>query len=497
MKYLNKAILVLLMATAFGYGQSGEFITPKYIFFLIGDGMSMTQVHTAEGYLQQTQVGPDKEGTSGVKQLNMTRMPVIGLQNTFASDRFITDSAAAGTAMACGHKTSCGTIAMDSSRTKAMPTIAEKARDKGMKVGILTSVSIDHATPACFYAHQPDRGMYWQISMELSRSDFDFFGGGGMKGEKVSDGKRSLQPGKPKAAADNDPLEAVRSKGYSIATNRAELQAIEPGTKTFAYSKDFIDGDWSMPYSIDKPEEDLSLAEYTREAIRILDNPSGFFMMVEGGKIDWACHANDARTVIGEVLAFDEVVGVALDFYHKHPAETLIVVTGDHETGGLAMGFAGMNYDTAFEVMARQKISFQNFTDTVLKDYKEQADWDDEDDDMDSEIKELLDNYFGLDYSELSDFERALLEKAYDQTMTRKRSKGQEFSLLYGGYEPLTVTATHLLNRKSGISWSSYSHTAVPVPVYAIGAGSHMFEMMFNNSDTPRKMAEIMQVSLD
>lgn len=496
-KVYNFIFVVLLSLVSAIYAQQGEIKTPKYVFFFIGDGMSATQVHTTEAYLQQSTIGSDVQGRTDVISLNMTQMPVVGLQTTYATDRFITDSAAAGSALACGQKTSCGTIGMNASRTEVLPSIAEKARDKGMKVGIVSSVSIDHATPACFYAHQPSREHYWQISQQLGDSGFNYFAGGGMKGRAVSGGKRSYMPDKPEANDDNDPLVKARRSGYTIATTRQELAEVKPGTKTFAYSKNFLDGGDAMPYEIDRPAEDLSLAEYTAEGIRLLNNPDGFFMMIEGGKIDWACHANDARTVIDDVIAFDNAIKVALDFYNKHKDETLIVVTGDHETGGMTMGFAGTQYSVAFEMLANQKMSMDAFNAKVLGPYKRNANWSSEDDDMDSSIKNAIADAFGLSYDSLSGYEKEILEKAYDQTMTSRKERGDHIYLLYGGYEPLTVAAIHLLNRKAGIAWSSYSHTAVPLPVYAIGCESWRFDGMYQNSDIARKLAATMKVQFD
>jgi len=139
------------------------------------------------------------------------------------------------------------------------------------------------------------------------------------------------------------------------------LQAVAPGVKTFAYGNDVYTQDadptyksYSMPYEIDRAADNLFLADYTAEGIRLMNNPRGFFMMIEGGKIDWACHANDAMAAIQDTIAFDDAVAVAVDFMNEHPRRTLIVVTGDHECGGMTLGFAGTNYDTYFEVLNGQ-----------------------------------------------------------------------------------------------------------------------------------------------
>jgi hypothetical protein len=149
----------------------------KYVFFFIGDGMASVQIHAAEAYLEAE--NHDLPGAPKAELLTMSQFPVQGMATTFADNRFITGSAAAGTALACGVKTSIGNISMAPDETTPYTSVAELARDAGMKVGIVSSVSIDHATPAVFYAHQPSRSMYYEISQDLANSDFDYFGGGG------------------------------------------------------------------------------------------------------------------------------------------------------------------------------------------------------------------------------------------------------------------------------------------------------------------------------
>ena len=146
----------------------------KYVFLFIGDGMGISQVTTAEVF-QANINGKDYEA------VGFSKFPHTGFCTSHAANRFITASAAAGTALATGHKTNIGRIAMDTKADSALVTIAEKAKTMGMKVGIISSASIDHATPAAFYAHQDSRNMYHEISLELVTSDFDFFGGGGFR----------------------------------------------------------------------------------------------------------------------------------------------------------------------------------------------------------------------------------------------------------------------------------------------------------------------------
>jgi alkaline phosphatase len=477
----------LLLALSFTMANAGppkskqHYTPPKYIFYFIGDGMASVQIHAAEAYLASLQARDDTPGAIKTSPLAMSQFPVQGMITTYADNRFITGSAAAGTALACGKKTSIGTIAMDPLGTTPYPSIAELAKAKGMKVGIVSSVSIDHATPAVFYAHQPSRQNYHEISMELANSDFDYFAGGGFK--------------KPVSETENA-IETAQANGFSIVTTREELAAVEPGARTIAYNHTLAGGA-SLFYEVDRPYDHISLAEFTAEGIRLLDNSNGFFMMVEGGKIDWACHANDARASIDDTIAFDNAVGKAIAFYNAHPGETLIVVTADHECGGLTLGFAGTGYDTAFELLAGQSKSYEAFQADLDAYFESNSSTD-----MDAEMWTLVNTSFGLDGNsltlstddDLTEYEKARLESAFDMSRDNITPSTDEDRLLYGSYEPFIVTLTHTLNRKAGIAWNSYSHTGVPVPVLAMGKSAGVFNGFYDNTDVAKKLAMAMDV---
>jgi alkaline phosphatase len=461
-----------------------------YVFFLIGDGMGIAQIQAAQAYLarahQSTGIPaqPYPPSDPKVYPLAMTRLPVCGLQTTYAADRFITDSAAAGTALACGIKARDGVISKKLDGSDAV-TIAELAKDQGMKVGIITSVSVDHATPAVFYAHEASRNNYYNIGVQLANSDFDFFGGGGF-----------LQPAGA-GGAEPHVLDIAQAKGFTVARGATELAAISPGTRTIAIDP-YLDDSQALYYEIDRVHdpETLTLAEYTAEAIRLLDNPHGFFMMIEGGKIDWACHANDARTAIDETLAFDKAVAEALAFYEQHPDDTLIVVTGDHETGGMTLGFAGTKYSTAFDKIAAQKMSYVAFGDKVLTPYKKSVDK------SKAKLDDLLpaiEDAFGLKYDSLAALQKDELAVAFQRSIGNEvvRPVQEDQYLLYGGYEPLTVKITQIVNQNAGLGWTSYSHTGVPVTTFARGAGQELFAGYYDNTDIFRKLASVLGVSVN
>ncbi len=468
---LAAAALILSTApAAWAKSASDGGQTAKYVFLFIGDGMGFPQKTAAEQY----------EG----KRLTIDTFPAHGVTTTFAADRFITGSAASATAIGCGQKTNIGVIGMTPD-LKPVKSVAEIARDRGMKVGIISSVSIDHATPAAFYAHVKSRSMYHEIDHALAESNFDFFGGGGLKDPA---GKKSKAP-------KGDALEKARQNGYKVISDRASFMALKPGDGKVLAWNEWLQDSGAMPYAMDqRPDKDISIAEFTQKAVEMLDNDKGFFLMVEGGKIDWACHANDAAAAIKNTLAFDEAVRVGLKFYEDHPDETLVVTTGDHECGGLTLGFAGTKYDTYFNYLNGQKISFQQFTDEKV------ASFDGELDDM----KALITEYFGLkfdgdpktDHLALAPHEVAMIESAFKRSVEGETegSKNPETYLLYGGYDPLTVTITHLLNQKAGLAWTSYKHTGVPVGSTAIGVGSERFNGYYDNTDLALKIMEGMGV---
>jgi alkaline phosphatase len=244
---------------------------------------------------------------------------------------------------------------------------------------------------------------------------------------------------------------------------------------------------------MDRPADHLSLAEFTQRGIEILDNDKGFFMMVEGGKIDWACHANDAVAAAYDMIAFDDALGKALDFYKQHPDETLIIVTGDHECGGLALGFANTAYETAFDILKYQKLSYEKFTEKVYEWIETQGDA------FTFEVAlEKIKENFGLGNAALnealalSEYELDQLRNAFNKTVTGESPFPKEDqSLFYDYYDPLTVTVTHILNRKAGIDWTSYYHTGVPVPVFAIGQGQYEFSGFYDNTDVAKKIMTI------
>jgi alkaline phosphatase len=466
------ALLLCFPATTFAAGK-----TAKYVFLFIGDGMSMAQSSSAEVYAT-AKVSRD----IAAKRLGFSQFPVAGLTTTYDAKTFITDSASAGTAIASGNKNESGVVNMDLTKTKKFKTIAEYAHDAGKKVGIVTSVSLDHATPACFYAKEPSRGNYYNIAVQLANSGFEYFGGGGFL---QPTGKNKDQP---------DVIEMAKTNGYKYVNAKEDFLALRKGAGKVLAVNSVLQDSSALPYDMDRAEGDLSLADYTKKGIELIsDDPDGFFMMVEGGKVDWACHANDAAASINDVIAFDAAIREAVAFADKHPNDTLIVVTGDHETGGMTLGFAGTQYSTAFDKISLQKMSYVAFNEKVLKPYKAATAKDKaKTDDLVPAIKDA----FGIDYAALTPLQKEQIDLAFQRSVGNQveRPVQEDQYLLYGGYEPLTVKLTQIMNQTAGLAWTSYSHTGVPVATFARGVNQDLFGGYYDNTDIFRKLAATMNI---
>jgi alkaline phosphatase len=472
----------------------------KYIFLFIGDGMGVAQRNAAELYKGAVAGTERPEDTTSL----MNSFPAQGMNTTYDLTSVIPDSASTGTALASGHKTTSGVVGMDSDGKVSYETISESAKAKGWKVGVVSTVSIDHATPAAFYAHQPTRGNYREIGEALANSDFDYFAGGQLKRpDKSSDGKTEGLP---------DLYGMAEENGFTVAMGKAELDALKPGVgRVFAVPSYKADGN-AMYYAIDDiPENDISIADFTRKGIELLDNPDGFFLMVEGGKIDWACHANDAAASIHDTLALDEAVAEAYEFYEAHPDETLIVVTADHETGGMTIGFAGTKYSSFVDRIQYQNISYVEFGAQI-------AAWRESGDTKFEDTWPVVEEHFGLivltddEYADLhaeaeegdeaaaerlevalSTLERDILEDGFNQSMLgqEERATDDYTYLLYGGYEPMAIKLTTILNQKAGSSWTTYSHTGVPVQTSAVGVGAELFNGYYDQTGIHARMMVI------
>lgn len=441
----------------------------KYVFFFIGDGMGVNQVQGTELYLGEL------DGKIGLTPLDFTEFPYATTSSTYSATNGVTDSAAGGTALATGTKTKNGTIGMEQDQQTPIASIAMLAKEKGCRVGIATSVSIDHATPAAFYAHNPNRKNYYQIGKDLFTAGFDFYAGSDFLD--------------PDNHGQGESLYTLASQyGYTLARGYEDFMAKnEQADKLILLQTEKASATYrdAIPYAIDRREGDLCLSDITSAAIRFLskDLSKGFFLMVEGGKIDWACHSNDAATAFREVVDLNESIRQALQFYENHPDETLIVISADHETGGLVLGTGA--YALNLQALQYQRVSETAFT-SILNSLRRQTGnrvtWE-------QARQALADNFGFWNELKLTEQQAKRLEEVYCRTFTGSDVEMEKSE--YAQDEPLAAEAVRIINEIAMVGWVSGGHSAGYVPVFAIGAGADYFQGRMDNVEIPARIAEI------
>ncbi len=317
-------LVVLCCASLVATAQMAPSGHVRSIILMIGDGMGVGQIEAA----RWTLVGPNGD-------LIMDKLTVQdGWARTDELSGLTTDSAAAITAIATGHKTRNGYLSVDADG-EPLTTILEMAQAAGKAVGLVTSVPLAHATPAGFAAHNRDRNQYTTIAEDMHEAGVDVLLGGGA--EHFLPYRTTCGCGWSGWRTDGRDLVAeAESVGYVFACDTQGLAEIDTSTVDRLLGL-FADEEMHRPLS-------PSLAEMTRVAIEILSrDPDGFFLMVEGGLIDWVCHDNDAEAAIELTIGFDAAVGIALE-YVRVAGDTLLVVTADHETGGMSVSMESSHY---------------------------------------------------------------------------------------------------------------------------------------------------------
>ncbi|WP_300794332.1 alkaline phosphatase [uncultured Bacteroides sp.] len=465
MKKFNLLFALVLLSCNWSFAQQA-----KYVFYFIGDGMGVNQVQGTELFQGEL------KGEIGISPLCFTQFPVSTVATTFSATNGVTDSAAAGTALATGNKTKNGAIGVLKDLETPVNSVAVWAKNSGRRVGIATSVSVDHATPAAFYAHEAGRSSYYNIGADLYKAGFDFYAGSDF-----------VEPENKKDKNAKNLYKMADEYGYCIARGYNEYtKKSDKADKMILFqSKEASEKDRSaIPYAIDRTEKDLSLEDITRSAIDFLskDMSKGFFLMVEGGKIDWACHSNDAATAFREVQDFDNAIKIAYEFYKQHPDETLIVVTADHETGGIVLGTG--QYKLNLKALESQEMSESGFTkvlNAMRKKYKNNVPWE--------VVKESLEENFGFwDEIKLTEKQEERLLSVYEKTLKGQKAKMEKSE--YAQDEALAAEAKRIISETALIGWTSGGHSAGYVPVFAIGAGAGNFSGRLDNTQIPALIAK-------
>ena len=313
--------VVLLSVNGCGSTSENEAGKAKYIFLFIGDGMGITQVAAADSYLAYT-----NGDQLGGQYLTMTSLPHFGLLTSYSANSRVTDSAAAGTAIACGVKTNNGSIGVDA-EGNPVKSIAYQLHEEVYNVGIITTVPHNHATPTAFYANNVNRDACYEMCLQIPTSGFEFYAGSGFIDYR---GRHN----------DLRPIdEVIEEGGYKVVYGLNEYDAeVKAGEKVVFCQESNKEESAGNYVSEGKLAEDVTLGQMLELGLKHLGTKEPFFFMCEGGKIDWTAHGNRTMPMIMDILEFDNAISVAYEFYKKHPKETLIVITADHETGGMSLG---------------------------------------------------------------------------------------------------------------------------------------------------------------
>ena len=438
---------------------------PKYVFVFVGDGMGMGHVMATETY-NRTVLGNDEN-------ILMMRFPVASMAMTYSASSPITDSAAAGTALATGVKTKNSMVGVGPDTVAVESVSHELKRKLGYGVGIVTSVCYDDATPATHFAHQANRKMYEEINRDGAESGFDFIAGANTLARNDKEKTARI-------------FDGYRKNGYTVARSIEELKTAKPGRKILLTAP-YEEGAAQIGYTIDSISGAATLPELTRLCLDHLKkvSPKKFFMMVEAGNIDHAAHGNDGGAVVKEVLNFQEAIQIAYDFYLEHPDETLIVVTADHDTGGMTVGVSNGPAQPALKNIDYQRISKERFSDLCAK----------EGGDTWEAMKSLLSEKLGLwSHIQVNEMEEARMLESYGR-MKAKAASTQK--TLYKDFNEFTAIVFDILNHKTGFGFTTFSHTGNPVPVFAVGEGCGAFSDLNNNIEIPQKIRKLTGLAAD
>ncbi len=432
----------------------------KYVFYMIGDGMGINHVYGAQFYNKATGMGPES--------INFLGFPVQTVVTTRSVTSFVTDSAAGGTAMASGFKTNDYYVGVDSDMNP-VSSVTEWAKAMGYGTGIATTVGINHATPAAFYAHQGSRNKYADIIDDYIGGEVDFLAGGGI----YNDRKRRLS---------SEELEKkIADSGITILRGEAMERSEDVDGRLLCMGETGLE---ELLYAVDQDEDDTSLSDFVDAGIDYLDGhygDKGFFFMIEGGKIDYANHSNDAVGSFNEINDFAAAIDLVLEFYNEHPEETLIVVSSDHETGGLILGSGKYRMDP--DMLAWQKASEAALTLKFVGQFEgKYLVWD--------EVKAFLSDNLGL-WSHVpvdAGFETSLKALVDEINLT-----GADVAVkdLYSVNSKIIYDSVIYLAKTAGLSWAHSTHTGSPVGLYVLGPGAEAFYSCRDNADIPRKIAEV------
>ena len=432
----------------------------KNLIVLIGDGMGPAQISLTRLYQQQYH---DKDKLALDEILVGTNTTYAGDSSYSGESGIVTDSAASATALSTGHKTYNGAISVTNENVaKPVASVIEAAELQGKATGIISTARLTHATPAAYSSHVRHRDNENGIAAQYVDSGVDVFFGGGERHFAASKGKAKFE--KTKREDGEDLVGAFRDNGYEIVYNKEELSKAS-GDKLVGFFNDS-----HVPFNLDREGDSVpTLSQQLEKAISVLEkDEDGFVIMLEGGRIDHAGHANDIHSVIQEILEFDAAVQTALDFAKKD-GETSVMVTADHETGGLTIGSQG-TYDAYFDVFKAANAS----SETIAGDLDEAADA--------NTVREIVKKYTGIE--DLTDKEVNLILSGnlWDGSVS---SYGRE-----GAFNAVIA-------KRALIGWTGHGHTGVDVNVYAYGPVAQFVKGHTDNTGFAKAGAKVLGLDLE
>ena len=404
---IKSLLLTLLLVVSLAVNAT----SPKYVFYFIGDGMGMGHIMAAQSY--------NREVLKNNQPILMMQFPVASMVTTYSASSRVTDSAAAGTALSTGYKTNNGMLGVTPDSVP-VTSVARYLKDAGWGIGVITTVAPDDATPGAFYAHQPNRSMAYEIDKEMAASGYEFVAGSKLKGTK------------DKAGNPTDIYSHFAQNNVAIVKGIDALKDVD-SRRVVLLNKDSLDS--NVGYTIDSIEGALTLPAMTQACLDHLTkhSPDQFFMMVEGGNIDYAGHSNDGGAVVKEVLNFNDAIKIAYDFYLAHPDETLIVVTADHNTGGMSVRFGDISL---VDCQRMSKDRFAGYTKSLLNSRRIYT-WED--------MKAELSNRFEFwNKIKISKEQEAKLVEKFENTFKLRNSADQK--TLYNSFNEFSEAIRKYIN---------------------------------------------------
>ncbi len=444
-------------------GQS-QTDSPKYVFLFLADGGGIAHLEITRQYnrqvLNEGMVISDKIMSEGS----------VGLMTTHAANSLSTDSAAAATALASGCKARIGALGVCADGS-VPDTVMEHARQRGMRIGLVTNSTIYDASPAAFVCHVPNRRHIASIIDRYLELEPDVILGGG---------KEHLIPKSQHGSRRNDEIHAIaafQKKGYHLVSNKLELERTSGGKLLGLFS------DKEMSFEIEREKDsEPSVYDMTRAAIRHLHdgNPHGFFAFIENENIDTASHLSDIAAVIHDYREFDRAVALAYEFYKKYPRETLILVTSDHETGGLGFTMAqkDLSSTNAGNQVAASKTELRKLQTITISLQKA------------SRILGPMPTADGVDKLMREYFSGFTLAPEFKQAIIARQPPSRTL------YIDSTAHALGLMiANNTQAYWQTSSHTNNPVAVAALGVGSEHFKGYYDNADFGKKLLALLDGS--